>query len=132
VVESAPRARRNDTEWSYAALLASKAATIQKSRRSPIEKAGRYEFVFLIGPNAKQGALLFGADRSTGRRAASRRILQDSIAIARPNHEASKNTKVHEEYRLGQKKQFFFVRSSCRRVFVVDGVCSVYLRSDAR
>jgi hypothetical protein len=47
---------------SYAALLASKAATIQKSRRRPIEKAGRYEFVFLIGPNAKQGALLFGAD----------------------------------------------------------------------
>jgi hypothetical protein len=48
---------------SYAGLLASKAATIQKSRRSPIDKAGRYEFVFLIGPTAKQGALLFGENR---------------------------------------------------------------------
>jgi len=50
-------------ERQYAALLASKAAISQKSRPLAVEHAGRYEFVFLIGPTAKQGALLFGENR---------------------------------------------------------------------
>jgi 4-hydroxy-2-oxoheptanedioate aldolase len=50
-------------ERSYAALLASKAAIVQKNRQRVVEHAGHCEFVFLIGPAAKQGALLFGENR---------------------------------------------------------------------
>ena len=50
-------------ERSYAALLASKAAIVQKGRTHAVDRTGRYEFVFLIGPTAKQAALLFGENR---------------------------------------------------------------------
>jgi hypothetical protein len=47
----------------YAALLQSNAAILHKGRTRIIDKAGRYEFVYLIGPNVREAALISGASR---------------------------------------------------------------------
>ena len=50
-------------ETSYRALIESKAAVVVHTRRKPIDQTGQYEFLFLIGPNDRQGRLLYGGVR---------------------------------------------------------------------
>jgi hypothetical protein len=48
---------------SYAALLKTNDAILQKGRKGSIEKEGRYEFVYLIGSIVKEASLIYGQDR---------------------------------------------------------------------
>lgn len=44
---------------SYRALIDSGAAVVENQRSKAIERVGQYEFVYLIGPTVKQGALTY-------------------------------------------------------------------------
>ena len=44
-------------------MIESGAAVAERQRNKPIEKMGRYELVFLVGPTSKQGVLTYGDDR---------------------------------------------------------------------
>ena len=50
---------------SYAAMLKGNLAVVHKGKNLPIDKAGRYEFVYLVGPSVKQGAFIYLEDRPT-------------------------------------------------------------------
>jgi hypothetical protein len=52
-------------EKAYAAMLKANAAVLHKGRNLPIDKPGRYEFVYLVGPSVKQGAFAYQEDRPT-------------------------------------------------------------------
>ena len=38
---------------------------LHKGKNLPIDKTGRYEFVYLVGPSVKQGAFVYLEDRPT-------------------------------------------------------------------
>jgi hypothetical protein len=48
---------------SYRSLIESGAAVVEKQRSKALDQAGNYEFVFVIGPTVKQGALAYGENR---------------------------------------------------------------------
>jgi hypothetical protein len=48
---------------SYRAQVEAGAAKVEKDRKRAIDKPGVYEFVFLVGPAVKQGALSYGGNR---------------------------------------------------------------------
>ena len=50
---------------SYAAMLKANLAVVHKGKNLPIDKTGRYEFVYLVGPSVKQGAFVYLEDRPT-------------------------------------------------------------------
>jgi hypothetical protein len=50
---------------SYAAMLKANAAVLHKGKNLPIDRTGRYEFVYLVGPSVKQGAFVYLEDRPT-------------------------------------------------------------------
>ena len=50
-------------EKAYAAMIKANAAVLHKGKNVPIDKPGRYEFVYLIGPTVKQGAFAFQENR---------------------------------------------------------------------
>ena len=55
--------RRISLETSDRALIAANTAVVVHTRRKPIERTGLYEFLFLIGPNDRQGSLRYGENR---------------------------------------------------------------------
>jgi hypothetical protein len=52
-------------EKSYAAMLKANTAMLHKGRNLPIDKPGRYEFVYLVGPTVKQGAFAYQENKPT-------------------------------------------------------------------
>jgi hypothetical protein len=52
-------------EKSYAAMLKANTAVLHKGRNVPIDKPGRYEFVYLVGPSVKQGAFAYQENKPT-------------------------------------------------------------------
>ncbi len=52
-------------EKSYAAMIKANTAVLHKGRNVPIDKTGRYEFVYLVGPTVKQGAFAYQENTPT-------------------------------------------------------------------
>lgn len=52
-------------EKSYTAMIKANTAVLHKGRSLPIDRTGRYEFVYLIGPSVKQGAFAYQENKPT-------------------------------------------------------------------
>ena len=52
-------------EKSYAPMLKANSAVLHLGRNLPIDKPGRYEFVYLVGPTVKQGAFAYQENTPT-------------------------------------------------------------------